>query len=169
MSEKLQNLTEVVLFGKIVEDLEIDSGKKSRDKPKLARIYGFSYDGSYYEMAATTMIVVHGNGTPASSAQVAGPTSGGEKFLKSLNTWEYDLTSPSMRLDVSTGSIEDLLMGDSGDGGPGMSGARVSGARVSGARVSGARVAGARVSGARVAGARVSGARVSGLKNDADD
>ena len=173
MSEKLQNHSTVVLFGKVVDDLKIEpekkSGSKSNDKPQFARIYGFSYGGAYYEMASATLLVVHGNGTSVSSVDVPGPESGGDKFIKSLKAWEYDRTAHTMRMDMDSGSIEELLLGDTGDGGPGMSGARVSGARVSGARVSGARVSGARVSGARVSGARVSGARVSGLKSDADD
>ena len=172
MAEKLNDHSEIVLFGKVVDDLTIDSGKKTRssDKPQFARVYGFSYGGAYYEMAGATLLVVQGNGVSSSSANVPGPKNeGGNNFLKDMRAWSYDRTDPSMRMDMESGSLEELLLGDMGDGGPGMSGARVSGARVSGARVAGARVSGARVSGARVSGARVSGARVSGMKSDADD
>jgi uncharacterized protein YjbI with pentapeptide repeats len=84
-------------------------------------------------------------------------------FADGLRVWSYDSADFSIRLDMETGTFEQILldlMGD--DGGAAVSGARVSGARVSGARVSGARVSGARVSGARVRGARVKGARVGG-------
>ena len=69
--------------------------------------------------------------------------------------WSYDKGDFSMRMDIETGQLVDILLdytigGDERD--LSYSGARVSGARVSGARVSGARVSGARVSGARVGG-----------------
>ncbi|MDD9908466.1 MAG: pentapeptide repeat-containing protein [Ahrensia sp.] len=164
MKETLSSHTDVVLFGKLVEDLTIKTKEKT-DKPGFARIYGFSYGGAYYEMAVPVLFLVHGNGTAATQAAVPGPgLDDDDPFYKSLKVWTYDQAEQTMRLDMDSGTFEQLLLADDGEGGPGLSGARVSGARVAGARVSGARVAGARVSGARVSGARVSGARVSGAR-----
>jgi len=150
------------LFGKIVEDLKIVPEKKpaASNTPAFARIYGFSFGGTYYEMDGATMFLVHGKGDPAEKTAVPGPgLDDDDPFYASLRTWAYDKSEKTMRLDMDSGTFEQILLGDGGDGGPGVSGARVSGARVSGARVSGARVSGARVSGARISGARLSGAR----------
>ncbi len=165
MPEKLRTQSHVVLFGKIVDDLKVDDGKKETDtgKARVARVYGYSFGGVYHEMMGAALIVVHGKGTPALSSDVPGPHLDDDNpFYKSLQVWTYDHSDQTTRLDVESGTFEQVLLADGGDGGPGVSGARVSGARVSGARVSGARVSGARVSGARVSGARISGARDAG-------
>jgi hypothetical protein len=145
---------------------------------RIARIYGFSYSGGYYELTSPIFFLVHGDGTPASEARVGGlgsarraralpdPSLSGIaaadfQFADDLRVWSYDKSDYTIRLDVDNGMFEDVLLdpffGDGGSGG------------VSGARVSGARVSGARVSGARVSGARVSGARLSGGRGDASD
>ncbi len=161
MAETMKSLSSVVLFGKVVEDLEVTEteikadNKKSTKKPNLARIYGFSYEGAYYEMDTPTLLLVHGPGDRAMDEEVAGPgLDDDDNFYKSLKSWTYQRSDKTMRLDYDSGTIEQVLLQGLGDGGPGMSGARVSGARVSGARVSGARVSGARISGARLSGAR---------------
>lgn len=161
MPETLNSNSTVVLFGKTVEDLKIISAKKSgAGVPSIARIFGFSFGGEYVSMATPTLFVVHGRGEPASKAEVPGPgLDDGDPFYKALKTWSYQKSEESMRLDMDSGTFEQILLSDPIEGGSGVSGARVSGARVSGARVSGARVSGARVSGARISGARLSGAR----------
>jgi hypothetical protein len=187
----------LLLFGRIVEDLQIVAPADPRHGPfvgprtgvnrfledqltgpnaSFARIYGFSYEGAYYELGMPTLFLVHGPGEDAETAPGAARVSrapddsdrsglGAQdfSFADGLRVWSYDSGDFSIRLDMETGTFEQILldiMGD--DGGAAVSGARVSGARVSGARVSGARVSGARVSGARVRGARVKGARVGG-------
>ena len=161
MPETLGNQSHVILFGKIVEDLTIESDEKSKSKkPHFARIFGFSFGGEYVEMGGSTFFVVHGPGEDALDSDVQVPGMDDDlQFYRTLKTWSYEKSEQTMRLDMDTGTFEQILLGDGPDGGPGVSGARVSGARVSGARVSGARVSGARVSGARVSGARISGAR----------
>ncbi|MEO0328960.1 MAG: pentapeptide repeat-containing protein [Pseudomonadota bacterium] len=158
MSETLKSHAEIVLFGKVVEDLLVSSENKPRknndNDAVVARIYGFSYGGAYYEMDGPTLFVVGGEGKNAMDADVAGPgLDDDDKFYASLKTWTYGQHERSTRMDVESGTFEQLLLQGGGDGG-GMSGARVSGARVSGARVSGARISGARLSGARLSGAR---------------
>jgi hypothetical protein len=158
----------------------------------FARIYGFSYEGIYYDLPTPTLFLVHGDGevVTLSSRVVAVAGGGGSstdanlaraprkpsvmgvaaadfEFADDVRVWSYDKADFTIRLDVETGMFEDILLGPFFEGGGGgVSGARVSGARLSGARVSGARVSGARVSGARVSGARVSGARLSGDASD---
>lgn len=139
------------------------SGKKGEAQARFARIYGFSYEGAYFECAVPVLFLVHGDGMKPSKVKVPGPDREDKKFYNGLRAWSYDRSDETMRLDIDSGSFEEVLLSTiGGEGGPGVSGARVSGARVSGARVSGARVSGARVSGARVSGARISGARDAG-------
>ena len=185
MPETLLSASNIVLFGRVVEDISITvpPDKKSR-KPsaamaegtqsglqlqlartryalgkspesfaRFARIYGFSYEGAYFEVGVPVLFLVHGEGTVLSELKVPGPDPDDENFYNDLRAWSYDRSDETMRLDIDSGSFTDVLLSTiGGDGGPGVSGARVSGARVSGARVSGARVSGARISGARDSG-----------------
>ncbi len=189
MPETLLSASNIVLFGRVVEDVSISApkGNKSHNPSKamskgtlsglqrqltrtelgdltanareslakFARIYGFSYEGAYFEVGVPVLFLVHGDGVAPSEIKVPGPDSDDENFYKDLRAWSYDRSDETMRLDIDSGTFEQTLLSTiGGDGGPGVSGARVSGARVSGAWVSGARVSGARVSGARISGAR---------------
>ena len=169
MSELLDAHSSVYLFGREVEDLTISSNiTDDKDKPRFARVYGFSFGGVYFEMAGATLIKVIGPGTAAHESKVPGPgLDDDDPFYKSLMVWAVDKGDRSTFLDVESGTFEDVLLGDP-DGGPGISGAKVTGAKVSGAKVSGAKVSGAKLSGAKLSGAKLSGARVSGAKLSGD-
>jgi hypothetical protein len=190
MPETLLSPSSIFLFGLVVTDLAIiktshypfTKGKlgnndqlgeqlNAENDPKFARIYGFSYQGTYYDLPSPTVFLVHGDGDDAAEAKLAtgkhrarapgepsltGVAAAEFQFADDLRVWSYDRSDYTIRLDIDTGMFEDMLLDPffGGDGGGGVSGARVSGARVSGARVSGARVSGARVSGARLSGGR---------------
>ena len=138
------------------------------DDASLARIYGFSYEGTYFELARPTIFLVHGEGDLAAGVltklnEVRGPigstTTGiaasDFQFAAELRVWCYDKSDYTIRMDVETGMFEDVLLAPFfGGDGYGISGAKVSGAKVSGAKVSGARIAGAKISGAKLSGAR---------------
>ncbi len=151
----------------------------------FARIYGFSYDGTYYDLARPLLFLIHGDGQPAvlssnittaggppdvkTEANLAraprtpsdiGVAAADFEFADAIRVWSYDKSDFTICLDVDSGMFEDVLLAPffSGDG-FGLSGAKVSGAKVSGAKVSGAKVSGARVSGAKISGAKLSGAR----------
>jgi hypothetical protein len=137
----------------------------------FARIYGFSYEGTYYDLPQPSLFMVHGRGIRATQARdrignprparapgspsLTGVAAADFQFADDARVWSYDKADYTIRMDVATGMFDDVLIDPffGGDGG-GVSGARVSGARVSGARVSGARVSGARISGARLSGGR---------------
>ena len=199
MPETLLSPSNVLLFGRIVEDLDVvipdrppippgtpdprhgpftidrtgpnrflETQLGAAANPAFARIYGFSYEGRYYDLPWPTLFLVHGPGEPAETPPEprvsrapeepdhSGMAAQDFSFADNLMVWSYDRADLSIRMDVDSGSLEqillDLVLG--GGGGPSVSGARVSGARVAGARVSGARVSGARVAGARVRGGR---------------
>src|SRR5439155_26928744 len=123
--------------------------------PCFARIYGFAYEGTYYELPWPALFLVHGDGYPASETRIGkknatrraralgdpsltGLAAADFQFADDLMVWSYDKADYTIRMDVQTGMFEDVLLPMIDGGGPGVSGARVSGARVSGARVSGA-------------------------------
>jgi hypothetical protein len=186
MTETLLSPSNILLFGRKVEDLTIAqahshnpfvvarTGKNAQlaeqltqaNDPKFARIYGFSYEGTYYDLPRAVLFLVHGDGTKVTEDKPGGGLGNvnrarglGEpsltglaaadfQFADELRVWSYDKADYTIRMDVETGMFEQVLLDIFfGGGGPGVSGARVSGARVSGARVSGARVSGARLSG----------------------
>jgi len=143
--------------------------------PRFARVYGFSFEGSYFDLDAPIIMLVHGPGIvaelPANDTRAARAPESPDKsgsgaqehsFAEDIRVWSYDKSDFSVRLDALTGPIEEILLECELGGGEG----RVSGGRVSGGRVSGGRVSGGRVAGGRVSGGRVSGGRVSGGKED---
>jgi hypothetical protein len=135
---------------------------------ELARIYGFSWDGIYYDLPRPTIFLVHGEGENAVGTvgtphaprgpldpSVTGLAAADFQFAHQLKVWSYDKADYTIRMDVETGMFEDVLLAAFfGGDGYGVSGAKVSGAKVSGAKLSGARVSGAKVSGAKLWGGR---------------
>lgn len=92
----------------------------------FARIYGFSYEGSYYELPKPVIFLVHTEGELASEAKVptGGPRPGraprdtdltglavaGFDFADELRVWSYDQADYTIRMDVETGMFEDVLL-----------------------------------------------------------
>lgn len=129
----------------------------------LARIYAFSFEGCLYELTRPSIFLVHGPGQdpdlpePVSSdfKRVArspgrlsktgvGRHSG--SFSMDMRVWVYDKGDFTMRLDVETGTFEDILLaaeldeeawGGSGRSGSGRSGSGRSGSGRSGSGRSG--------------------------------
>lgn len=95
MTETLLSPSNVLIFGRVVEDLSIVAPAATathspfvvaRPGPigelqeslvfaaaKIARIYGFSYENYYYDLPRPVLFLVHGAGTPASEAKPGGP------------------------------------------------------------------------------------------------
>ncbi len=156
---------------------------------RLARIYGFAYDGTYYEMPEPTIFLVHGEGDSATGGNLpygfkledpgkdttrqaarapldpskSGVAAADYQMANDIRVWNYDQADYTIRMDIAAGQIEEVLLDVYFEyDAPMMAGAKVSGAKVSGAKVSGAKVSGAKVSGAKVSGAKVSGAKARG-------
>ena len=104
--------------------------------PILARIYGYSYNGGYCEMSSPTIFLVHGEGTPAApdpviengrahssppgNADESGVAAKSWDFVDDMRYWEYDKGDFLLRLDMSSGPLEQILLeresgGDSGE------------------------------------------------------
>ena len=148
---------------------------------RFARIYGFSYEGTYYELPNPTLFLVHGEGESATdgnqpkdrfpddvidkhaSRAPIDPSRSGVgaadfQIADDIRVWAYDKADYTIRMDVETGMFEQVLL----DVFFGVEAPMLAGGRVAGGRVAGGRVAGGRVAGGRVAGGRVSGGRVGG-------
>ena len=89
---------------------------------QLARIYGFSYEGHYYDLTTPTIFLVHGPGVdpqawrplpprdrvsraPADAdlTGVAGMTG---TFSEDMRVWSYDKGDFTIRMDIETGPFE---------------------------------------------------------------
>ena len=197
MAETLLSPSNILLFGRVVEDLVIQrsatggaghspfvvdraggdrdlENRLTHDKPTIARIYSFSYEGAYYDLPQPALFLVHGPGeqvtkvplsrrAPVEGAvpnpeparapgepSLSGVAAADFQFVDGIMVWSYDKADHTIRMDVETGEFEDVLLNMFFDGGgPAVSGSRVSGSRVSGSRVSGSRVSGSRLSGGR--------------------
>lgn len=131
--ETLLSSSQVRLFGRIFHGLKLDpaglaelsqnSALPNRnpltDKlnpdfdPRLARIYGFTYEGSYFKLDAPYVFLVHGEGKaidePASMADV-GVEIKDATFLKGVRMWSYDKVDFSIRIQVCSGWLEEILL-----------------------------------------------------------
>jgi hypothetical protein len=117
----------------------------------FARIYGFSFEGHYYDLPKPVIMLVHGAGspvTPGSPVPIAETDEAARdwEFSGGLSQWNYDKTTVSVRLDIESGTLEQILLEATLSGTSGSyAGAQ---ARISGAQ---ARISGAQ---ARIAGAQ---------------
>ncbi|WP_282152084.1 pentapeptide repeat-containing protein [Ruegeria atlantica] len=192
MPESLLSFSEVLIYGRELEDLEykripsggkgankhldeqfgVENGEKELNGPRFAKIYGFAFEGTYYDLPEPVIFLVHGKGglvadpnEPPDNASrapkepgIGGVAAADYQVADGIRFWKYDKSDQTMRMDVMTGQFEQVLLDIYfGFDSPAISGAKVSGAKVSGAKVSGAKVSGAKVSGAKVSGAKVRG------------
>ena len=124
------------------------------DDARFARIYGFAYEGTYYELPNPTLFLVHGEGESATAGNapigsahasraptdpsVSGVASADFQFADDILCWAYDKADYTIRMDAETGMFEQVLLDlYFGFDSPAISGAKVSGAKVSGAKARG--------------------------------
>ena len=139
MSEKLINVSTILLFGRVVEDVELKqtSGRKEKggdaaamahrsanhllqremeaddagSKPNFARIYAFSYEGHYYDLAKPALFLVHGPGSKVTPAtEHTGLPADTQDFAPDIKVWAYDKSDLSIRLDPESGTFEQILL-----------------------------------------------------------
>lgn len=183
VDETLLSVNAVYLFGRALSDIKLkykDPSDKNRlmgrgqnnflasqlrnVDAKLARIYSFAYEGSFYELARPTVFLVHGEGAdpdaPLPKAEYerlarspgritrTGVARHFGAFSTDVKVWVYDKGDFSMRMDIETGTFDEILLEAelaAGDGATGGGFGRSSGGRSSGAmgRSSGGRSSGA--------------------------
>ncbi len=206
MTESLLSFSEVLLFGRVVEDLDYLPAKtpkrgKGKNKhledqlgatdPKFARIYGFSYEGTYYELPEPTIFLVDGDGESATNfepssnrnlpynfAQGAGGNTGGA-YDPDKDTTRQAARAPLNPSITGVASADYQISSDIKYWPYDKADYTIRMDVMTGMleqvlldiyfgfdspAISGAKVSGAKVSGAKVSGAKVSGAKVSGAK-----
>jgi hypothetical protein len=146
MSESLLSPSRVLLYGRELEDLTINTEPTNKglgdnkflekqiakdfstaaDKVRIARIYAFSYEGHYYDLAKPALFMVHGKGVEAEgkvggggnarqarapeSADKTGVAAAAKSFSEEMRVWTYDKSDLSIRLDAETGTLEQILL-----------------------------------------------------------
>ena len=185
MPESLLSPSSVLMFGRVLGDLQINptassgssgnsllSNQLGAGNARLARIYGFSFEGQYVDVLPPAIFLVHGDGDKADDTiEVSGMAFQDEEFAPDVRVWSYDKNDLSIRLDPMSGTLEDILLayefaGDMGS----FAGASARGASARGASARGAsaRGASARGASARGASARGASARGASARGDAD-
>lgn len=140
MAENLIKASRILLFGRVVEDLQIVAARSSGAAAKraarsasleaqgashaladqvaaegscLARIYAFSYEGAYFDLARPALYLVHGPGEDISkpiAVETSGIPATPDEFASDQKVWAYDKADLSIRLDVDTGTLEQILL-----------------------------------------------------------
>jgi hypothetical protein len=94
----------------------------------FARIYGFSFEGHYYDLPRPVIMLVHGAGIPLAVPPPPSPILDTDEaariweFSSGLSQWNYDKKTMSIRLDLDSGTLETILLERALAGGPGACG-----------------------------------------------
>ncbi|TBD25565.1 hypothetical protein [Rhizobium ruizarguesonis] len=130
-----RQLSDLILRGSVYKPLGVPKSGKNNflrrqlgaDDAALARIYAFSFEGAFIELARPAIFVVHGSGadpdgpppnaiaydrlsrSPGSSARTGLGSQIGA-LAKDMRVWVYDKGDLSMRLDAETGTFEQILL-----------------------------------------------------------
>lgn len=142
----------ILVYGRVVAGITLDAAAAGDDQAsiysdvlrsnvadkKLATVFGFEFEGHYYDLPKPAIFLVHGE--PKSPKNAGATVESDPKLMDDINVWSYDKADFSVRLDVSSGPLEEILLekavDDSGVAAQ-TSAKRVSGKRVSGKRMSG--------------------------------
>lgn len=126
MPETLLSATSIKMYGRKVGDLVLsprDPGgglgdnrflrkQLAKEAACFARIYAFTYEGNYYELPRPCIFLVHGDGEPVSGDSVDATGVAGHDWSLSTDVrmWEYDKGDFSLRLEVDSGPLEQILL-----------------------------------------------------------
>lgn len=135
MTDNLLSSSTVRMFGRVIQGVEVtgDISKESsgsvnqlllkrleeskgagKDKtldpnrPRFARIYAISFEGSFYNLPKPTVFLVRGEGSPVEGN--TGMVATDLKFEKGIQCWACDKDDVSLRADVITGTLEEILI-----------------------------------------------------------
>jgi hypothetical protein len=109
------------------KQLTVDAANEQK-RARLARIYGFSYEGHYYDLARPAIFLVHGPGSDPEAfrpgterlesrgdrapadADRTGIAYTASSFSHDMRVWSYDKGDFSIRLDPDNGTFEQILL-----------------------------------------------------------
>jgi hypothetical protein len=98
---------------KVSSDAELD---EKDIHARFARIYGFAYEGQYYELPRPILFLVYGPGKPAEekeqhfTVEKVGLAAKDWNFASDIMMWEFDDKDVSMCLDVESGPMKEILL-----------------------------------------------------------
>jgi hypothetical protein len=189
MPETLLSPSNILIFGRIVNDLKIVTGgdhtpfvgpraggnrelesQLVSDSSKIARIYSFSYEGAYYDLPRPALFLVHGDGEDVTEEggrkKISVARAPGEPSLTGVVAADFQFADGIKAWSYDKADHTIRLDVETGEFEDVLLNMFFDGG---GPSVSGSRVSGSRVSGSRVSGSRVSGSRLSGGRGDASD
>ena len=89
----------------------IDEDKNTpREDLRLARIYGFVYEGSYYELPEPCLFIVRGDGLAATDPEAALGFVTDMKLPDDFKMWQHDKSDQTIRINLQSGSFEETMM-----------------------------------------------------------
>lgn len=120
--ETLLAASTIRMFGREFGGLTMNLAGTERSRidparhPKLARIYGFSFQGNYFKLSAPTILLVYGDGT-LMKRDMQGATLGeigiefkDEFFAGDVWMWTALELDFSVRIDISSGWLSEILI-----------------------------------------------------------
>ncbi len=146
--ETLLSQSGILLYGRILTDITPGTNEPTGDKKdpgrlgynkflqnqlvqhdaKFARIYGFTYEGHYYDLAKPIVFLVHGDGIDAEELpetqqganrrfarapeglDITGVASQFGSCSEGTKVWAYDKGDFSIRMEIETGPFEKILL-----------------------------------------------------------
>lgn len=121
-TESLLFPSTIRMYGRPFAGLKIDDRGASKDvnndlhrqlaetDVQLARIYGFVYEGSYYDLPAPCIFVVRGEGLGSTDDdfELGIPT---DLILpKDFRMWAHEKSDMTIRIDTEAGSFEETML-----------------------------------------------------------
>jgi hypothetical protein len=125
MAEKLLDGSGVRLFGQEVTGIQLAEDALMSDfggiadriklpsdaTPRFARIYGFSYEGQYFDLARPVIFLVWGDGSAADdSLPQSGFVPKPPHLAAGTMVWKVDGSDLTVRLDVEVGGFDRILL-----------------------------------------------------------
>ncbi|GJL83787.1 MAG: hypothetical protein DHS20C01_34210 [marine bacterium B5-7] len=105
------------------DDDDTRIGETNELKPRLSRIYSFSYEGHYYKLPCPRIFMVWGKGEPADDNTSrkqkgwsqfktvdTGLESKGFRFGSDIRVWKIDRLDMSMAIDLEFGKFQNILL-----------------------------------------------------------
>jgi hypothetical protein len=87
---------------------------------RLARIYAFSYEGTFYNLPKPAVYLVHGKGRSMrefaaiaggkASVSASGVVARDFGFELDVRFWEYDKSDYTLRCDICSGTFDEMLL-----------------------------------------------------------
>lgn len=97
--------------------VDYNEKNKKTNFARFARIYGFSYEGQYYELPRPVLFLVYGPGTKVDdkihdgfTVEQLGLAAKDWRFASDIRMWEVDDKAMSMCIDIESGTIKQILL-----------------------------------------------------------